>query len=80
MWKVLVLRSYSRHCVMLLILHSRSSKTNGLDLTLEKRDVSRLNQQIDKYWPPVGRVDNVYGDRHLICSCPSLADYTEAAK
>jgi len=28
-----------------------------------------------KYWPPVGRVDNVYGDRHLFCSCVPLADY-----
>ncbi len=24
----------------------------------------------DKYWPPVGRIDNAYGDRHLVCSCP----------
>ena len=24
-----------------------------------------------KYWPPVGRIDGAYGDRHLICSCPS---------
>ena len=24
----------------------------------------------DKYWPPVGRIDGAYGDRHLICSCP----------
>ena len=29
----------------------------------------------NKYWPPVGRVDNVYGDRNLICSCPSMEDY-----
>jgi glycine dehydrogenase len=29
----------------------------------------------DKYWPPVSRVDNVYGDRNLICSCPPLEDY-----
>ncbi|MCV6604898.1 MAG: aminomethyl-transferring glycine dehydrogenase, partial [Porticoccaceae bacterium] len=29
----------------------------------------------NKYWPPVGRVDNVYGDRNLICSCPPLSDY-----
>lgn len=28
-----------------------------------------------KYWPPVSRVDNVYGDKNLICSCPSLEDY-----
>ena len=30
-----------------------------------------------KYWPPVGRVDNVYGDRNLMCSCPSMSDFKE---
>ena len=29
----------------------------------------------NKYWPPVGRIDQVYGDRHLVCSCPPLSDY-----
>jgi glycine dehydrogenase len=29
----------------------------------------------NKYWPPVARVDNVYGDRNLFCSCIPLADY-----
>ncbi|MDQ2928530.1 MAG: aminomethyl-transferring glycine dehydrogenase, partial [Pseudomonadota bacterium] len=28
-----------------------------------------------KYWSPVGRVDNVWGDRNLSCSCPPLSDY-----
>ena len=28
-----------------------------------------------KYWSPVGRVDNVYGDRNLMCSCPPISDY-----
>jgi glycine dehydrogenase len=28
-----------------------------------------------KYWAPVGRVDNVYGDRNLICSCPAIEEY-----
>ena len=28
-----------------------------------------------KYWSPVGRVDNVWGDRHLFCTCPPLAEY-----
>ena len=32
-----------------------------------------------KYWPPVARVDNVYGDKNLFCSCPSLDDYKESA-
>ena len=34
----------------------------------------------DKYWPPVGRVDNVYGDRHVVCACPPLSAYEEAAE
>ncbi|MDE2514392.1 MAG: aminomethyl-transferring glycine dehydrogenase [Rhodospirillales bacterium] len=33
-----------------------------------------------KYWPPVKRVDNVYGDRNLICSCAPLSSYAEAAE
>jgi glycine dehydrogenase len=37
-------------------------------------------QSEDKYWPPVGRVDNVYGDRHLVCTCPPLEAYQEAAE
>ncbi len=36
--------------------------------------------RIDKYWSPVGRVDNVYGDRHLVCSCPPVTEYAEAAE
>jgi len=33
--------------------------------------------RVDKYWPPVNRVDNSYGDRNLVCSCPPLEDYEE---
>ncbi len=29
----------------------------------------------NKYWPPVGRLDNVFGDRNLVCSCTSIKDY-----
>jgi len=29
----------------------------------------------NKYWPPVARLDHVYGDRNLMCSCPAVADY-----
>ncbi len=36
--------------------------------------------RVDKYWPPVGRVDNVAGDRNLICTCPPLEAYLEAAE
>jgi glycine dehydrogenase len=36
--------------------------------------------RVDKYWAPVNRVDNVYGDRHLVCACPPLEAYKDAAE
>ncbi|SDX86976.1 aminomethyl-transferring glycine dehydrogenase [Citreimonas salinaria] len=36
--------------------------------------------RVDKYWPPVNRVDNVYGDRNLICTCPPMSEYADAAE
>ena len=33
-----------------------------------------------KYWPPVARVDNVYGDRNLVCTCEPLETYAQAAE
>ena len=33
--------------------------------------------RMDKYWCPVGRVDNVYGDRNLVCICPTPDEYRE---
>jgi glycine dehydrogenase len=35
--------------------------------------VSRLRK--NKYWPPVGRADNVYGDRNLFCTCVPISEY-----
>jgi glycine dehydrogenase len=29
----------------------------------------------DKYWAPVGRIDNAYGDRNLVCACPPMGTY-----
>ena len=29
----------------------------------------------NKFWPTVGRLDNVYGDRHVVCTCPPLTEY-----
>ena len=34
----------------------------------------------DKYWPAVNRVDHIYGDRNLVCSCPEVAEYRNAAE
>ena len=39
-----------------------------------------VDQREDKYWPPVNRIDQVYGDRHLVCSCPPLDAYLDAAE
>jgi glycine dehydrogenase len=30
-----------------------------------------------KYWPPVARIDNAYGDRNLVCSCPPAEAYED---
>lgn len=35
---------------------------------------------VAKYWPPVKRVDNVYGDRNLVCTCAPLEAYAQAAE
>jgi glycine dehydrogenase len=40
--------------------------------------VATLRSQ--KYWLPVGRIDNVYGDRHVVCTCPSIDSYRDAAE
>ena len=39
--------------------------------------VATLERQ--KYWPPVGRVDNVHGDRNLFCSCVPVSAWAEPA-
>ena len=36
--------------------------------------------RVDKYWPPVNRVDNAHGDRNLVCICPPVSNYAEAAE
>jgi glycine dehydrogenase len=36
-----------------------------------------VQAKASKYWPTVNRVDNVYGDRNLICSCPSIESYED---
>jgi glycine dehydrogenase len=33
--------------------------------------------RLRKYWPPVGRIDSVYGDRNVFCSCPPLESYED---
>ena len=49
-----------------------------LDIPYSRKQACTPDEQSDysvKYWPPVGRIDNVYGDKNLICSCPSMQEY-----
>jgi len=59
----------SPHCVDSLI--------EEWDYPYSKEQAFYPNSQTkrQKYWPPVGRVDNVYGDRNLICTCPSIKEF-----
>jgi glycine cleavage system P protein (glycine dehydrogenase) len=66
----------------------RNAPHTALDLADEKWAHSYSRAQAcfpssglrsDKYWPPVNRVDNAYGDRHPICTCPTPAELEDAA-
>ena len=39
---------------------------------------AELKQPGRKYWPPVARIDQAHGDRHLVCTCPPMEQYAEA--
>ncbi|MCI0732492.1 MAG: aminomethyl-transferring glycine dehydrogenase [Methylococcaceae bacterium] len=51
----------------------------GWDMPYSKEEAFFPNGHLqdDKYWPPVGRVDNAAGDRNLICTCPPVSEYAE---
>ena len=36
-----------------------------------------LSVKSEKYWPPVARIDGAYGDKNLVCSCPSIEEFAE---
>ncbi len=49
-----------------------------LDVPYSRQQACQPDPEVDysvKYWPPVGRIDNVYGDKNLLCSCPAMSDY-----
>ena len=41
------------------------------------RSVAAVDPHGDKYWPPVSRIDQAYGDRNLMCACPPLEAYVD---
>ena len=71
------------------LLHAHGDHfTAGLDLALLKADWPHpyTREQAAwpaawlrdaKFWPTVGRIDNTYGDRHLVCSCPPIEAYEQ---
>jgi len=55
---------------------SATDWTHGYSREAAAYPLASLRRQ--KYWSPVGRVDNVWGDRNLFCSCVPLSEYEEA--
>jgi glycine dehydrogenase len=49
------------------------------DYTRERAAFPLATLKRQKYWPPVGRVDNAYGDRNIMCSCVPMSAYGEDA-
>jgi glycine dehydrogenase len=47
------------------------------DYSREQAAFPVASLKLQKYWPPVARVDNVYGDRHVFCSCVPIQEYAE---
>jgi glycine dehydrogenase len=47
------------------------------DYSREEASYPVTSLRNDKYWPPVARVDNAYGDRNLVCSCPPMEAYED---
>jgi len=57
---------------------SHFALSDDLDIPYSRIRACHPDSETDqsaKYWPPVGRIDNVYGDKNLICSCPSMSEY-----
>jgi glycine dehydrogenase len=60
--------------------HSMRLLTKGswdLPYSLEAAFFPSPATRREKYWPPVGRVDNVYGDKALVCACPPIEHYDQ---
>ncbi len=52
--------------------------SDALDIPYSKKTAYQPDELADpniKYWPPVARIDNVFGDKNLVCSCPPMSDY-----
>ena len=59
--------------------HTAASVTGEWDhpYTREQAAFPGAVSPATKYWPPVRRIDGAYGDRNLVCSCPSPSEYDD---
>ena len=58
------------------ITHTRNCRQFGSEIAeLAAFPVPAL--RVRKYWPPVGRIDSVYGDRNVMCTCPPIEAYED---
>ena len=48
-----------------------------LPYTREEAVYPLISTKDEKYWPPVGRIDGAYGDKNLVCSCPSIEEFQD---
>ncbi len=48
-----------------------------LPYTREEAVYPLISAKDKKYWPPVGRIDGAYGDKNLVCSCPSIEEFQD---
>ncbi|HET7729512.1 MAG TPA: aminomethyl-transferring glycine dehydrogenase [Usitatibacter sp.] len=62
-----------RHAPHTVAVVSADEWKHGYPRELAAYPVASLRR--GKYWAPVGRADNVYGDRNLVCACPPMEDY-----
>jgi glycine dehydrogenase len=55
--------------------HTAGTLVDEWDRPYSRREAVFPAGESGKYWPPVGRVDNAYGDRNLHCTCDPIEDY-----
>ena len=67
-----------KHAPHTAAMVSASEWTHAYPRELAAYPLASLKQV--KYWAPVARVDNVYGDKHVFCTCPPLDTYKEASE
>lgn len=77
--KIAVLDSPLHHAphTLSLLTNSTWDRVYSRELAAFPGSWQKNGEQSKQFWPSVGRIDNVHGDRNLICTCPPLSSYME---